>query len=176
MKERITVISATNREDSYTEAVAGLYTEILRDKGYQADLFSLRELPEDVAFAELYGRRSDTMKRLLEKYVADVNKFVFVVPEYNGSFPGILKVFLDSVSPRQWHNKKAGIIGVSSGHSGNLRGQDHLTGVLHYLRMFVHYNKPKLSGIGDLTDDRRRLVDAATLRKLDEHAVAIGEW
>jgi flavin-dependent dehydrogenase len=28
-----------------------------------------------------------------------------------------------------------------------MRGQDHLTGVLHYLKMHVHYHKPKLSGI-----------------------------
>lgn len=171
-----TVISCTNREDSYTEAVSRIYAEMLQAVGTPCQVLSLRDLPRTIAFSEVFGNRTEGMQELLEKFIVHVDKFIFVVPEYNGSFPGVLKVFIDAVPPRLWKDKKAGIIGISSGHAGNLRGQDHLTGILHYLRMHVHYNKPKLSGVENLLDDERRLVDGPTLARLSEHAAAMSGW
>jgi len=172
----ITVISGTNRRDSFTEGVARIYAELVEAHGGTSQVLTLRELPADVASGEMYKQRTDEMSALIEKYLSGVDKFVFIVPEYNGSYPGILKLFLDVVPPRIWKDKKAAIIGVSSGHAGNLRGLEHLTGILHYLKLFVHYDKPKLSAIEGLLDDERRLVDAAAVKKLEEHAGLIVQW
>lgn len=172
----ITVISGTNRTDSYTEAVAGLYAELLTALNQPAQVLSLRDLPTNVAFEDVFGARTPEMQAVVDRYIASVDKFVFVVPEYNGSFPGILKVFIDALPPRLWRDKKAAIVGVSSGRAGNLRGQEHLTGIMHYLKMHVHYNKPKLSGIEGLMDDKRHLVNESTRRLLAEHAALIAAW
>jgi len=72
---------------------------------------------------------------------------LFVVPEYNGGFPGVLKYFIDIIHPKVWAGKIAGLVGVATGRSGNLRGIDHLTGILHYLKVEVIYQKPYLSSI-----------------------------
>ncbi|MFN8864808.1 MAG: NADPH-dependent FMN reductase [Flavobacteriales bacterium] len=172
----ITIVSGTNRSDSYTEAVARMTSDLLSTAGEQVQVLSLRELPGGLLETDLYGKRSPELQAIMDKFIVPVNKFVFVVPEYNGSFPGVLKLFIDAVPPRLWKDKKASIIGVSSGRAGNLRGQEHLTGIFHYLKMHVHYNKPKLSGIEGLMDDQRRIIDEPTMKILTEHVEAVRGW
>jgi NAD(P)H-dependent FMN reductase len=71
---------------------------------------------------------------------------------------------------KSFWNKHASIIGLSDGHAGNMRGQDHLTGVLHYLKMHVHYHKPKLSNISKSFDSEGRLNNERYVAQLEEHA------
>lgn len=168
--EVITVISATNRKGSLTHSVSLHYAKILATKGVEVRFFSLAELPAEFIVSDMYGARSEAVRQLLSQYVESVHKFIFIIPEYNGSYPGILKAFIDGVPPRSFNGKKAGIVGVSSGHAGNLRGQEHLTGVLHYLKMFVHYNKLKLSHIDRIVTPDRTIEDEATLGRIRDHA------
>jgi NAD(P)H-dependent FMN reductase len=93
-----------------------------------------------------------------------------VIPEYNGSYPGVLKLFIDASPVKSFWNKHASIVGLSDGHAGNSRGQDHLTGVLHYLKMHVHYHKPKLSGITKAFDADGKLVNERYMTQLTELA------
>jgi NAD(P)H-dependent FMN reductase len=137
-------------------------------KGIDAQVLSLAQLPTDFLFSDLYNHRSEAFEAILSEFVNPVDKFIFVVPEYNGSYPGVLKVFLESMPPKTWMDKKALIVGVSDGHAGNLRGQEHLTGVLHYLKMHVHYNKPKLSSIEKLMNENRDGFDERTTSLIDK--------
>jgi len=141
----ITLISGTNRSGSNTRQITDVIAEMYRKSGVQTQIYDLCHLPRDVAFSEVFGQRSEAFGKDIEKFVVNVDKFVFVAPEYNGSFPGILKVFLDAVEPRQWYGKKAALVGLATGRSGNLRGLDHLMGVLNYLQMDVLHFKPNLS-------------------------------
>lgn len=168
--EIITVVSSTNRAESYTFSVSQLYHQILQENGVESRLLSLMDLPDNYLKSDLYGQRTPEFKEIIDQYVSGVNKFVFVAPEYNGSYPGVLKSFIDGVPPRLFNTKKAGIIGVSSGAAGNLRGQEHLTGVLHYLKVFVHYNKLKLSGIDKAFDANRQIAHEDYLVRLKDHA------
>ncbi|MNY39771.1 NADPH-dependent FMN reductase [compost metagenome] len=66
------------------------------------------------------------------------SKFLFVIPEYNGSFPGVLKTFIDACQfPDSFYDKKAALVGISSGKYGNIRGIDHFGGVCSYLHLNV---------------------------------------
>ncbi|HET8962781.1 MAG TPA: NAD(P)H-dependent oxidoreductase, partial [Chitinophagales bacterium] len=137
----ITVISATNRSHSNTEKIARFYVQLMEKQGVVPKLFSLEQLSPDMEFIDLYGKHSLKFQQLLDEYIIPAEKFVFIVPEYNGSFPGILKLFIDAVHPDLNRGKKSALVGVSAGRAGNLRGLDHLTGVLHYLGIHVHPNK-----------------------------------
>lgn len=57
--------------------------------------------------------------------------YVFVTPEYNRSFPGVLKNALDRVYA-EWHDKAAGI--VCFGADGGVRAAEALRPVLGALR------------------------------------------
>lgn len=164
----ITIISGTNRKDSFTESVSHVLASFLLQKGENAQVLALHQLPADFLFSDLYDHRTEEFNSILDQFVKPVDKFIFVAPEYNGSYPGVLKVFLEAMSPKTWTDKKALIVGVSDGHAGNLRGQEHLTGVLHYLKMHVHYNKPKLSSIERIMNESRDGFDERTTSQLDK--------
>jgi NAD(P)H-dependent FMN reductase len=121
----------------------------------------------------MYAERSIEFVKLFEQMIEPARHLVFVIPEYNGSYPGVLKLFLDGSPVKSFWNKHASIIGLSDGQSGNLRGQDHLTGVLHYLKMHVHYHKPKLSGVSKAFDADGMFIHEQYIKQLEEHVALI---
>jgi NAD(P)H-dependent FMN reductase len=163
----ITIISATNRVDSNTEKVANYYKSTLKSKGVDVELFSLKNLPESILHSDLYGKRSEEFQKIIDVYIEKQTKFIFIAPEYNGSFSGILKVFLDAIPPRMWMENKACLVGVSTGRAGNLRGLEHLTNILNYLKINVYHNKLPISRVDTLLDSTGSLTDAETLKVID---------
>lgn len=162
----ITVISGTDRKDSMTLRVAAYYTKALREK-----------TEEDVHLLSLEGlnvwEKGGKLKEVQDRLLIPSNKFVFIMPEYNGSFPGILKTMLDNSDIRNcWWYKKAMMTGVADGRAGNLRGMDHMTGVLNYLKVTVLHNKIPLSRINEEIDKEGNLLKEETVKlisnQLDE--------
>ena len=173
----ITVISGTNRKGSECLRFAEKYKEILEElTDERVQVLALEDIPHDWFFAEMYekGKQAESLIQLQDQYILDADKFVYVVSEYNGGFPGSLKVFLDACSVRKikesFKNKKAALVGVASGRAGNLRGMDHLTGVLHHLGTIVLPNKLPISKIFSLMDDQRNIVDKGTLEVMTQQA------
>lgn len=150
--------------------------DMLEGQGAEVELLDLARLPLTVAFTELYGERSADYTHNFISVMEKATKFVFVIPEYNGGFPGILKLFIDSIPPSSLQNKKAGLIGLSSGHAGALRALDQFSNVLNYLKVNVIFNKPKLSNIDSMVDDEDKLIDQRGLGLLKEHALKMIEF
>lgn len=133
----ITIIAATNRPNSNTLKVAKYYQRQLKEKGIDAHLFSLEHLPIDVLNTDMYGKRSEAFQEI-QDMIYQTEKFLFVMPEYNGSYPGVLKVLIDACNfPDSFYDKKAALVGISSGKYGNIRGVDHFTGVCHYIHLNI---------------------------------------
>jgi NAD(P)H-dependent FMN reductase len=143
----ITIFCATNRPDSNTKRIAKNYQKLVEGQGSEAKVYSFEDLPSDFMLAENYGESPKSFSQVMKEMIEPVDRFVFVVPEYNGSYPGITKLFLDTIKPSTWQGKKAALVGVASGRAGNLRGMDHLAAVLNYLKMEVYSQKIPLSSI-----------------------------
>ena len=151
----ITVISGTNRKDSMTLKLATIYVELLSQKTDNLHLLSL----EDLNVCD----RNPPMLEEEQKFLIPSEKFVFIMPEYNGSFPGILKLLLDNSDIKKcWWHKKAALVGLADGRGGNLRGLEHMTNILHYLKMNVHYNKIAVSRVNEELDEQGRLLNKTT--------------
>jgi chromate reductase len=60
-------------------------------------------------------------------------------------------------------------VGVSTGRAGNLRGMDHLTGILHYLGFHVMPNKLPVSSVLTLMDEKSNIKDEHTVKALEKH-------
>jgi NAD(P)H-dependent FMN reductase len=164
----ITIISSTNRPGSSTLKLARYYQQKFQEKGAEAGLLSLSELPPNLIETDLYGQRSAGFEPIQE-LITRTEKFVFVVPEYNGSFPGVLKVFIDACSfPESFYEKKAALVGVSSGKYGNIRGIDHLTGICNYLHLHVLPLKIHIPTIRTELDANGQLFKEDTLRYTNE--------
>ncbi len=152
--QKITIISSTNRENSYTEKVANYYRSKLEDLGKNVRVLSMKKLQKVVDMNEIYAKdKSEAFNEMVKEFIIEADAFIFIVPEYNGSFPGILKVFIDSLPPANWHEKRVCLTGVSSGRAGNLRGMEHLTSILHYLKLHVYHNRLPISAIDKIFSD-----------------------
>jgi len=133
----VTIISGTNRPESNTLKVAKYYQKTLALKGLESTIFNLEDLPDNLIASDLYGKRSPEFQ-IIQEMVTQTTKFLFIIPEYNGSFPGVLKVFIDACNfPESFYDKKAALVGISSGKYGNIRGVDHFGGVCSYLHLNV---------------------------------------
>jgi len=143
-----------------TLRVANLYYDMLKEKEANVHMVSL----EDVNVWE----KGPELKGLEDRYFIPSEKFIFIMPEYNGSFPGVLKLMIDNSDIRKcWWYKKALLVGVADGRGGNLRGIEHMTNILHYMRMHVHYNKMPLSRINDEVDREGKLLKPGTQKAIE---------
>ncbi len=152
-----TIISSTNRKDSFTYQTARYYQKQLIARNFETEILSLADLPSNLIETDLYGKRSAEFQPI-QDIITRTQKFLFVIPEYNGSFPGVLKTFIDCCKyPESFRDKKAALVGISSGKYGNIRGVDHFTGVCHYiglevmaLRIHIPHIQHELNETGDL--------------------------
>ncbi len=145
----IKIIVGTNRKNSVSKLIAELYHQILTEKGAESEILEMEHLPADFTFTALYENngKNPGFNAFHERIKAG-KKFVFIVPEYNNSFPGILKTFIDGMTyPNTFRNKKCALVGISSGIGGGGIALSHLTDIFHYLGMHVLALKPKLAKI-----------------------------
>ena len=138
-----------------TMRLANVYYKILAAQSDNVQLLSLEN--------RQVWERGPAMMALEKQYLIPAQKFIFVMPEYNASFPGILKMMIDNSDIKKcWWYKKAALAGISDGRAGNLRGIEHMTGILHYLKVNVLYNKLILSRINEEMDAQGVLLKPET--------------
>ena len=108
------------------------------------------------------------MKRIEEEILIPTTTFVIISPEYNGSFSGALKLFFDTSRVHLcWWHKTALLVGVATGRAGNLRGMDHLTGVLNHMKVMVHFNKLPISTVDKLLTEDGKITDELTIKAIN---------
>lgn len=152
----ITVISGTARSDSNTLRIALLYQRLLGAQSTElVQLLSLEGLQ--------VWERGAAFEAIEAGFLIPASRFVFIMPEYNGSFPGMLKTMIDNTDIKAcWWGKKALLTGIADGRAGNLRGLEHFTGILQYLHMHVYWDKIPLSRIKTEISAEGTLINAAT--------------
>lgn len=170
------IIAGTNRPNNKSEKVADYYLRELQRLGQEWEVLFLGDLPDQLIASDLYGKRSEAFAAIQEK-VSRAQKFVFVIPEYNGSYPGVLKVFMDACAfPASFFNKKAALVGISTGKYGNVRGVDHFTGVCNYMRMHVMPLKLHISHIQNELDGSGNFHEPLTVKYVQEQIEEIARF
>jgi chromate reductase, NAD(P)H dehydrogenase (quinone) len=147
----ITIISGTNNKNALTAQVADYYAGLLQKQGCDNQVLKLTSLPADFTATALYENNGKNPEfNRLRTIVETAQKYVFIIPEYNGSFPGVFKAFIDGLRfPDTFKGKKCAMVGVSQGPQGGVFAMSHLTDIFHYLKMHVYPLKLKLGGIQD---------------------------
>ncbi len=155
--EKYVIVCGTNRKDSVSFQIAQIYRELLSELGQESELIDLKDVPADFAYTALYENAGKHPEfNTFRETMGNADKFVFIVPEYNGSFPGILKTFIDGLKyPTTFRDKKCALVGLSSGIQGAGLALSHLTDIFHYCGMTVMALKPKLSHIDTHFEDGR---------------------
>jgi chromate reductase len=171
----ITIIAGTNRPNSRARRVAGYYATLLAELGADYQLLDLAELPVDFISTALYANAGThpEFNRLADRLAAS-SHWVFITPEYNGSFPGVLKAFIDGLPyPGAFKGKKAALVGLSSGGQGGLLAMTHLTDVLMYLGTAVLPQRVRLPFINQDLDPELGLRQELSQQLMHEQAAAL---
>jgi NAD(P)H-dependent FMN reductase len=98
--------------------------------------------------------------------IAAADGLVIVAPEYNHSFPGLLKHALDSCLAEYIH-KAVGLVGVSSGPFAGTRVVQSLVPVMRELGLVTIFWDINVGQVGKVFADDGRLIDEALVRRSD---------
>lgn len=164
----ITVIAGTNRPGSYTLKVANLALEVLIDTGEEATILDLCRLPPELFAGTSYASKPPAFADF-QKTILDTDGILTVVPEYNGSFPGVLKYFIDMLRfPESLYLKPAAFIGLASGAWGGLRAVEQLEMIFQYRHAHLYGRRVFLPNISDLIDEEGKCSDPALGKRINE--------
>ena len=166
----IAVVSGTNRKKSVSISVARQYAELLEAAGEEVEVLDLENLPHDMIFSALYDKAGKNEQFNVYREVMNrSSKIVFIIPEYNGSFPGVLKVFLDGLDrSKALTDKKSGLLGISAGDQGAGLALSHFTDILNYCGTHVLGYRLRIPGVGNNMTDNK-ITNPAYLDKIQKH-------
>ncbi len=144
--KKIIIIVGSLRKDSINLKLANILANKLRN--YEVSIEVLNNIPlfnEDIEFPS-----PDSVTKLRNKII-DSEGIIFVTPEYNHSYSGVLKNTIDWLSRSIDDNtgqvlsqKKAAFCGFSYSISGSTSAQDDLVQLLNLLNMKI-MNYPRLT-------------------------------
>jgi NAD(P)H-dependent FMN reductase len=141
------VILGTPRQGRLSEHAARfVFEEVSKRPDMTTELIDIRNLrlsSEDAGEAIKDAQFSATVNR--------ADGLILVVPEYNHSFPGLLKHVLDS-NLKEYIHKAAGVCGVSAGPFGGARMIQSLVPVLRELGLVTIFWDVYFGTAGKLFD------------------------
>lgn len=163
----IAVIAGTNRPASNTLKVARLVEATLREAGEDVSLLDLSKLPPELFAPSSYSAKPSSFKPFQDVVLAAAG-IVTVVPEYNGSFPGVLKYFIDMLQfPESLVEKPAAFIGLSSGRWGAVRAVEQLEMVFQYRHAHLFGRRVFLPRIASIVDEQGGVSEPVIVGRLE---------
>ncbi len=167
MSERtVLIISGTNRPDANALKVAHILEGHYKKLGAPTELLSLTELPMEVFAGSAYATKPPGMIAIQQQVLAAGGLHV-VTPEYNGSFPGVLKYFIDMLKfPESFERKPVAFTGEAAGQWGALRSIEQLQMIFGYRNAHIFPERVFIPGIGQQLDANGKLKDASLDERL----------
>jgi chromate reductase, NAD(P)H dehydrogenase (quinone) len=137
MSHKIVLISGTNRTGSQTLRVTKMLREKYAALGAQTTLLDLQDLPAEIFQPGAYANKPAAFESF-SKAVLESDGLVVVTPEYNGSFPGVLKLFIDHLKfPESFEKRPVAFVGLAAGMWGALRSVEQLQQIFGYRNAFI---------------------------------------
>ena len=161
----IPVILGTTRKGRMSLSAARLMAaEVAKREGVETELIDVAALPMPTNDDD--GWEAIRQTGFAEK-MNRADALVLVSPEYNHSFPGLLKHVLDSCL-KEYIHKAVGIVGVSAGPFGGTRGIQNLVPVVRELGLVVIFWDVNFSNVQNAFDESGALRDESFLRRIDK--------
>jgi NAD(P)H-dependent FMN reductase len=160
----IPIILGTPRRGRLTEPAANfVFDEVSKRGDIETELIDIRKIPltmDDAGEALKDSQFSATVTR--------ADGLILVVPEYNHSFPGLLKHVLDT-NLKEYIHKAVGVCGVSAGPFGGARMIESLVPVLRELGLVTIFWDVYFSTAGKLFDPATgKITDPAYTSRVEK--------
>lgn len=150
----ITLIVGTNRPGSNTRKVARHVEDIYAELKVPLHVLDLAKLPPEIFSPASYAEKPASFHHFAEA-VLNSDGVVIVTPEYNGSFPGVLKYFIDMLKfPESFIHRPVCFVGVSAGIWGALRPIEQLQQIFTYRNAYLFPERVFLPQINNHLDEQ----------------------
>jgi chromate reductase len=174
---KVLVFAGSTRIKSYNRKLAREVAALTRAKGAEVTHLELGDydIPMYNADLEARGTPADVMK--LKQLFWEHPAWLVCTPEYNASYPALVKNTLDWLSSpvktdpvwnddfRFSRGKVVGVLSASPGALGGLRSQSHLIPLLLNLQCWVAPQTYALSRAGDAFDEQGHLKDESARKR-----------
>lgn len=167
----IVIISGTNRAGNnsikISRHVAGLY----RGMGEAVELLDLQALPAEAFLPGVFAEKPESLTRAFTDKILAADGLVVVVPEYNGSFPGILKHFVDLLPfPESFNCRPVAFIGLAAGYHGAMRAVEQLQMVFAYRNAHLFNRRVFIPAVHKVLGDDGSIADVDLKGRLEDQA------
>jgi len=172
----ILIISGSNRPNSNTLRVARIVEGHYHHIGVPVEVYSLDQLPPEIFLPEAYANKPAPFVAVQEQILQSPGLHV-VTPEYNGSFPGVLKYFIDLLKfPESFEDKPVAFVGIASGSFGGLRSVEQLQMVFGYRNAHVFPDRVFVPNISGQLTAEGKLVDGDLDQRLKKQAAGFARF
>ncbi len=154
--KNITIVLGTARNNNQSEKVFNFTNKVLlSNENNSTKTIKLN----DFILGKTMGREEGNP--LVDDWAQIVNEtdlFIFIVPEYNHSYPGELKILIDSLFT-EYKNKEALLVTTSAGQYGGVRVQKKLEDLLFTVGFKVMKNSINISNLSDNLNESKLKED-----------------
>ncbi len=175
---KLLIFAGSTRLQSYNRRLAAVAADLARAQGAEVTHLELADFDIPLYNAELEARGTPADVLRLKQTLADHPAWIVCTPEYNGSYPALLKNVIDWASSpvksdpawqdgmRSFRGKVVGMLSASPGALGGLRAQSHLAPLLLNLQCWVAPHAHALVRAGDAFDEQGQLKDPAARQQV----------
>ena len=150
---KIEIVCGTNRPNSNSMKVCQIVHEQLEKNQASPSILDLQEVPLQELNGTQYSENKPQRLTSLIERINSADGVFMVVPEYNGSFPGALKYFIDHWDyPKTFESRPVAFIGLG-GRFGGLRPVEHLQQVFGYRNSYIFPERLFLTNVWSLLKD-----------------------
>jgi NAD(P)H-dependent FMN reductase len=173
---KILIISGTNRPQANALKVANAIAAEYKKVGVNAEILSLAEMGPEAFAPSCYATKPPSLVAI-QKRVLDAAGLHVVTPEYNGSFPGVLKYFIDMLQfPESFDRKPVAFVGESAGMWGGIRSVEQLIQIFGYRNAHIFPPRVFIPSIHTKFNNDGILTDAEIQKRLHEQAAGFARF
>src|SRR3990167_2080937 len=162
--KNISIITGSTREGRSSLKVANAIKNLAPKDKHNFEIVDIKEY--DLPFLSEAATPSSTQKRnnpnvaKWSKKVSGSDAFIIIVPEYNRSYPAVLKNAID-VLFHEWKDKPVLFIGYSGGKSGGSYAIKHFEDISNELKLKMQKDNVKIPAIWKAFNSDNSFVDKA---------------
>jgi NAD(P)H-dependent FMN reductase len=175
---KLLVFAGSTRQNSWNRKLAKVAAAMASAAGAEVTHLELGDFDVPMYNADLEARGTPADVMRLKQITYEHPAWIICTPEYNASYPALLKNTLDWISSpvktdpvwnddfRSSRDKVVGVLSASPGALGGLRSQSHLVPLLINLKCWVAPRNFALGRAADAFDAQGQLVSDAAKKNV----------
>ena len=175
---KLLIFAGSTRQNSWNRKLAKVTAAMAAASGAEVTHIELGDFDIPMYNADLEARGTPADVVRLKQLGYEHPAWIICTPEYNASYPALLKNTLDWISSpiksdpvwkddfRSTRGKVVGVLSASPGALGGLRSQSHLVPLLMNLHFWVAPTNYALGRAATAFDEQGQLVEDAAKKKV----------